>query len=306
MDGLYTIADIARNVDFDEAVLSPRFTLMYQLTDGLKFRGGYARGFRAPQAFNEDLHISSVGGEPQFVILTEDLESEFSNAYTASLNYSKTKNLLQMDFLLEGFYTNLQNPFTTVSTGASLPNGSIIKEVRNGIGARVYGSNFEVGISPNPKWQLQLGGTYQKAEFKEPQLLFEGDASLGESDLFIDEFVRTPNLYGYLNVAWIPSETYNIDLTGTYTGSMIVPRVISDSGFLQLNDVNPFFDLNLKAEAHFDFTEEFMITVSAGVKNIFDSFQDDFDTGPTRDSDYIYGPALPRSLFIGLKLGKLH
>jgi outer membrane receptor for ferrienterochelin and colicins len=125
-------------------------------------------------------------------------------------------------------------------------------------------------------------------------------------DISITEFIRTPNLYGFLNAAWIPNETYNIDLTGTYTGSMIVPRVISDSGFLQLNNVNPFFDLNLKIEAHFDFTEEFIVTVSGGVKNIFDSFQDDFDVGPTRDSDYIYGPAAPRTLFIGLKFGRFH
>jgi outer membrane receptor for ferrienterochelin and colicins len=172
VDGLYTIADISRDVNFDDAVLSPRLTLMYQLTKNLKIRGGYARGFRAPQAFNEDLHISSVGGEPQFVILSEDLESEFSNAFTGSINFSRSKDILQMDLLLEGFYTTLKNPFTTVSTGAILPNGSIVKEVRNGVGARVYGTNFELGFSPDPRWQLQLGGTLQKAEYEEAQLLF--------------------------------------------------------------------------------------------------------------------------------------
>jgi len=306
VDGIYTIADISRNVDFNDLVVSPRLTIMYEFNEELKFRGGYARGFRAPQAFNEDLHISSVGGEPQFVILAEDLESEYSNAYTASFNYAKSKDLLQMDFLLEGFYTALVNPFTTVSTGASLPNGSIVEEVTNGSGARVYGTNFEIGVSPNPEWQLQLGGTLQRAEYEESQLLFESDGTPGESDIFIDEFIRTPNVYGYLNSTWIPNESYNIDLTGTYTGSMTVPLVVSDTGFLQLNEVSPFFDLNLKLEAHFDFTEEFMITVSGGVKNIFNSYQDDFDTGPTRDSDYIYGPAAPRTLFFGIKFGKLH
>jgi outer membrane receptor for ferrienterochelin and colicins len=272
----------------------------------LRLRGGYARGFRAPQAFNEDLHISSVGGEPQFVILSEDLQTEYSNAFTASLNYTRTRGLLQMDFLLEGFYTALEGPFTLVSTGAVLPNGSILEEVRNGAPARVYGTNFELGVSPDPKWQFQLGGTLQNTQYEEPQLLFESDGTPGESDIFIDKFVRVPDIYGYLNTAWIPGEGFNLDLTGTYTGPMTVPRVVSETGFVQLNRVQAFFDLNLKLESHIDFTDDFMVTFFGGIRNIFNSYQDDFDSGPTRDSDYIYGPAAPRTFFFGLKFGKLH
>ncbi|CAM1352243.1 TonB-dependent receptor [Tenacibaculum halocynthiae] len=306
IDGNYTIGTIARNIDVSQTTFSPRLTISYQFTDALKFRGGYARGFRAPQAFNEDVHISSVGGEPQFVILSDDLKTEFSNAYTGSLNFSKNINLLQLDFLLEGFYTTLKNPFTLVSTGSTLPNGSIVEEVRNGSGAKVYGVNFEFGISPNPKWQFQLGGTLQESKYDDPQVLFETNGVSGESDITVNEFVRNPNFYGYLNTAWIPSEKFNVDLTGTYTGGMTVPRVISDTGFLQLNEVTDFFDLNLKLESHIDFNDNFMTTISAGVKNMFNAYQDDFDTGATRDSDYIYGPSAPRTFFIGIKFGKFH
>ncbi|MEO0901153.1 MAG: TonB-dependent receptor, partial [Bacteroidota bacterium] len=299
--GDYSVGGIERDLDLNQTALSPRITLSYKLTEELRLRGGYARGFRAPQTFNEDLHISSVGGEPQFVILSDDLDTEFSNAFTGSLNYSKTKNLLQVDFLLEGFYTVLEDPFTLVSTGAVLENGSILEEVRNGEGASVYGSNFELGISPNPKWRFQLGGTLQQTEWDEPQLLFESDGTPGETDILIDEFVRVPNFYGYLNTTWIPSERFNVDVTGTYTGNMTVPRVISDNGFLELNDSGSFFDMNIKLETHFDFSDSFMVTVSGGVTNIFNSFQDDFDIGPGRDSDYIYGPDAPRAFFFGLK-----
>ncbi|WP_422858407.1 TonB-dependent receptor [Flagellimonas sp. S174] len=304
--GDYSVGGIERDLDLNQTALSPRITLSYKLTEELRLRGGYARGFRAPQTFNEDLHISSVGGEPQFVILSENLDTEFSNAFTGSLNYSKTKNLLQFDFLLEGFYTSLEDPFTLVSTGAVLENGSILEEVRNGEGARVYGSNFELGLSPNPEWRFQLGGTLQQTEWDEPQLLFESDGTPGETDIVIDEFVRVPNFYGYLNTTWIPSEKFNVDVTGTYTGNMTVPRVISDNGFLELNDSGSFFDMNIKLETHFNFSDSFMITVSGGVTNIFNSFQDDFDIGPGRDSDYIYGPDAPRAFFFGLKFGKFH
>ena len=306
VDGDYTVDGIVRRVDLSQTALSPRLTLAYQITADLRLRGGYARGFRAPQAFNEDLHISNVGGEPQFVILSDDLKTEYSNAFTGSLNYAKNAGLLQMDFLAEGFYTTLQDPFTLVSTGAVLDNGSILEEVRNGVGARVYGSNFEFGVSPNPEWRFQLGGTLQRTEYDEPQILFESDGTPGETDIIIDEFVRVPNLYGYLNATWIPSESFNIDVTGTYTGEMTVPLVISDTGFLQLNEVNPFFDLNIKLETHFDFSESFMVTITGGVTNLFNSYQDDFDIGPTRDSDYIYGPDTPRTVFLGVKFGKLH
>jgi outer membrane receptor for ferrienterochelin and colicins len=307
VDGDYTIGGISREVDITQTALSPRMTLSYLLTEEIRLRGGYARGFRAPQAFNEDLHISSVGGEPQFVILSDDLDTEYSNAFTASFNYSKTRDLLQFDFLLEGFYTSIEDPFTLVSTAATLGNGSILEEVRNGERASVFGSNIEIGLSPDPKWRFQLGGTLQQTRYAEPQLLFESDGSnAGEADILIDEFVRVPNLYGYLNATWIPNKKFNIDLTGTYTGEMIVPLVVSDTGFLSLNENDPFFDLNLKLEKHFDFTEDFMVTLTGGVRNVFDSFQDDFDRGPTRDSDYVYGPALPRTFFVGIKFGQLH
>lgn len=306
VDGDFTLDNIVRNVDVNQSAFSPRLTLSYNITEALKFRGGYARGFRAAQAFNEDLHISSVGGEPQFVIVSENLKTEFSDAYTASLNYSKNVGLLQMDFLLEGFFTALQDPFTLVSTGAVLSNGSIIEEVRNGSGAQVYGTNFEFAVSPNPVWSFQLGGTFQSTGYEDPQILFESDGTPGESDIIIDEFVRNPNIYGYINASWIPNKKFNIDLTSTYTGSMIVPLVVSHTGFQQLNKSDAFFDLNLKFETHFDFTEDFMTSISFGVKNLFDSYQNDFDIGPTRDSDYVYGPIAPRTLFFSVKIGHLH
>ncbi|WP_299315429.1 TonB-dependent receptor [uncultured Aquimarina sp.] len=307
IEGKYNIGDISRDISIKQTVLSPRITLSYNLLNSLKLRGGYARGFRAPQAFNEDLHISSVGGEPQFVILSENLDTEFSNAFTASLNYTKNINKIQADFLLEGFYTSLEDPFALVNTGAVLENGSILEEVRNGSGAKVFGTNFEIGISPSKKWQFQLGGTIQKAMYDESQILFESDgATPGEGNVVVDEFVRNPNTYGYLSTSWIPGEQFNINLTGTYTGDMTVPRVISNSGFLDLVDTDSFFDINLKLEYHSDISENFQVTFSGGIKNIFDSYQDDFDIGPLRDSDYIYGPGTPRTLFIGIKFGKLH
>ena len=44
------------------------------------------------------------------------------------------------------------------------------------------------------------------------------------------------------------------------------------------------------------------LEVNAGVQNLFNAYQKDFDQGPDRDSGYIYGPGMPRSFFAGLKI----
>ncbi len=305
VDGNYQIGDINNTVDVNVGVFSPRATLLYKINDNLRLRGGYARGFRAPQAFNEDLHISSVGGEPLFVILSENLDKETSDAFTGSLNYTKNFGLAQASLLIEGFYTQLQNPFTQVSTGSVLPNGSIIEEVRNGEGATVSGINFEAGYSPSNKFAFQLGGTAQQTSYEETQVLFEPEGGAGEEIVAVDEFVRNPNLYGYFTTFYNFSEAFKLDLTGTYTGSMIVPRVVSETGFLDLIDSDPFFDVNIKASYHFDVSEDFHLELSGGARNVFNSYQPEFDSGPQRDSDFIYGPMAPRSLFISVKIGNL-
>ncbi|UAB81837.1 TonB-dependent receptor [Marixanthomonas sp. SCSIO 43207] len=304
VDGFYSIQNIIRQSNVEQTVLSPRFTILYNFTDALQFRGGYARGFRAPQAFNEDLHISSVGGEQRFVILSDELESEFSNAFTASLNFTKDFNKVQTNLLIEGFYTTLENPFTLVNTGNSLPNGSILEESRNGSGAKVMGANFEVSISPSSNLFFQLGGTIQRSRYDQNQVLFEADdTSEGEQDVSTDEFVRSPNSYGFLNSNWQINDAFKLDVTGTFTGSMIAPRVINDSGFIDLVDTESFFDVTSKLTYHFDLKENFHVELSGGIQNIFNSYQDDFDSGAMRDSDYVYGPNMPRTFFIGLRFG---
>ncbi|MEM6397266.1 MAG: TonB-dependent receptor [Bacteroidota bacterium] len=304
VDGIYTIGGIDRSADVSIGVFSPRATLLYKINENLRFRGGYARGFRAPQAFNEDLHISSVGGEPLFVILSDELDKETSDAFTASLNYTETKGLTQINLLVEGFLTQLRNPFTQVSTGSVLPNGSILEEVRNGEGATVSGINFEAGYSPSRQLAFQIGGTLQQTSYDETQVLFEPEDGT-DNIVAVDEFVRNPNLYGYFTSYYNFSNDFRIDLTGTYTGSMIVPRVVGDDGFLNLIDTDPFFDVNLKGSYRFDISDDFKLELSSGVRNLFNSYQPEFDSGPERDSDFIYGPAAPRSVFISVKIGNL-
>ena len=61
--------------------------------------------------------------------------------------------------------------------------------------------------------------------------------------------------------------------------------------------------MNLKLSYDVKVFGQVKLQINAGVLNIFNSYQKDFDQGADRDSGYIYGPSLPRSIFAGLKVG---
>jgi len=301
VDGKYELAGHQRNSSESFGTFSPRVTLLYDITDYLQFRGGFARGFRAPQAFNEDMHVTSVGGQQVFVLIGENLETEYSNAYTGSLNFTKNFGTTQTSLLVEGFLTQLNNPFTTIMT--SEEENLIIEEMRNGTGARVYGSNLELNIAPSSRYSFQAGGTIQRSEFKEAQLLFEGPTA--NENVSSKRFVRTPNIYGYLNANWKPLEALSLDLTSVYTGKMIVPHLVEPEKML-LKEAKDFYEINTRIGYTFSVKKEFSIELFGGVQNIFNAFQKDFDTGALRDSQYIYGPSRPRTFTFGIKLGHFH
>ena len=60
--------------------------------------------------------------------------------------------------------------------------------------------------------------------------------------------------------------------------------------------------MNLKVTHDFHIHKNLVVEVNAGVQNLFNAYQKDFDQGPDRDSVYMYVPTLPRSIFAGLKI----
>ena len=86
--GSYRFAGVDKDSNKQISKFVPRLTAMYDITETLKLRGSFAQGYRAPQAFDEDLHTEVLDGDPIFVELDKDLTSETSNSYTASLKSS--------------------------------------------------------------------------------------------------------------------------------------------------------------------------------------------------------------------------
>ncbi len=301
IDGQYALGTLQRSSDLNFGTFSPRLTILYDILENFQFRGGYARGFRAPQAFNEDMHVSSVGGQQVFVLMGEGLKTEYSNAYTGSLNFNKNFGSTQTSLLVEGFYTELQNPFTNVYS--SEEDGLLIQEMRNGENGYVYGTNIELNIAPSAALSFQAGGTIQRSKYKEAQIVFENDNP--EATVASKTMLRSPNTYGFLNTNWKVSSSISTDITGVYTGSMIAPHII-DGEMMNLVHTPKFFELNFRLGKTFTVKKDYFIEVSAGIQNMFNAYQKDFDIGATRDSDYIYGPSRPRTYTFGIKIGHFH
>ena len=63
-----------------------------------------------------------------------------------------------------------------------------------------------------------------------------------------------------------------------------------------------FFDASLRVGYTTLVYDDTFIELFGGVKNIFNSFQSDFDQGADRDSGYVYGPLMPRSAYLGVEI----
>lgn len=303
INGQYDLAADNFTNDRQLTVLVPRVNAMYQLTDRIKLRAAFAQGYRAPQAFDEDLHIETVGGAARFIRLDPNLTTERSNSYTLSANYTQTTGRIQTDIVVEGFYTDLQNPFI-LSNQTELPSGVAIITKRNGTGAQVSGVNVEANLALGSTWIFQLGGTIQTATYDDSEIIWEPETPTDERPVIAtDRIVRTPNTYGFYSVTWNGTERFSTILSGIYTGSMVVPHIIDpEDEFTVLEETPTFFEQNIKLTYDLPIDEDYVIQVFGGVQNLFNSFQDNFDVGPDRDAGFVFGPNRPRTFYGGLKL----
>ena len=98
-------------------IFSPRVTVRYSPIEDLGLRASYSSGYRAPQAYNEDLHIDVLNHTVSVIRLSETLRPEYSHSFNLSADYYRNFGRLQTNILLEGFYTILDDVFALAKTG---------------------------------------------------------------------------------------------------------------------------------------------------------------------------------------------
>ncbi len=276
-------------------VLSPRLSVKYDLSPHISLRGNVSTGYRAPQIFDEDLHIASSGSRKVIIRNDPALKPEHSRSYSLSVSFHNGKSKSPYEFVMEGFYTHLLDPFMN-EIGMPDENGVVYYTRKNASsGAIVNGLNLELNIVPANRITLRSGFTFQQSRYQEPQ-------NFGET-----RFFRTPATYGYGTAEMKVTGALSLSLNYTYTGPMLVPYFGPDQpdpagGTLRTS--RSFHNVGLKGS--YDFTlNGSKLQIYAAFKNIFNSYQNDFDTGIDRDPAYIYGPAYPRSIYLGIRFGNV-
>jgi len=302
IDGSYNLIEDTYLNERSIGVFVPRLSALYKLREDLKLRASFAQGYRGPQAFDEDLHIETVGGSARFIQLDPNLTTERSNSALLSLNYDKTIGNKQFNFVAEGFYTELTNPFI-LSGQTELPNGVAVITKRNGSGATVAGVNLEANIALSNKLVLQSGITLQNALFNEVEEVWAPEEEDDTTPIAsTNRLLRTPNFYGFFSLTYNPNKKWSFSYSGVITGSMDIAHVIDPETEQTIIKSTPrFFENNIKISHVIKSSDDYDIQWFGGVQNLFNSFQQDFDMGPNRDAGYVYGPMRPRTIFMGLK-----
>lgn len=279
----------------NHVIFSPRANLRYNPTDDVNLRLSYSSGFRAPQAFDEDLHVTAVGGDVALIQLSPNLKEEKSQSLSASADLYHRFGAVQANFLLEGFYTDLRDVFLLEEIGRDAA-GNLLLERRNGKGASVMGINLEGKIAY--AWlQLQAGATLQRSRYKEPEQWSDNPNVAPQKKMF-----RSPDCYGYFTATLTPVNRFTASLTGTYTGSMLVQHFAGYVPEDREESTPRFFDMQIKLAYDIPLMQAFTLQINGGVTNLFNAYQSDFDKGADRDAGYIYGPSTPRSFFMGCKI----
>lgn len=282
----------------DHIIFSPRANLRFNPTENVNLRVTYAGGFRAPQAFDEDLHVGVVGGERLVTTLAKNLKEERSNSFSVSADLYHRFGNVQTNLLIEGFYTDLNNVFALRQLSQPDAQGNTVQERYNAYGAKVLGLNIE-GKATFTRWfSLQAGVTLQQSHYNEA---IAWNDEVPEQKY--KKMMRTPNIYGYFTASFTPIKRFTASVTGNYTGSMLVGHA-AGSGVDEPVAVNTpnFMEVNMKLAYDFAIYKYITLQINGGIQNIINAYQKDFDKGWNRDSGYIYGPSLPRSYFVGLKV----
>ena len=280
----------------DKPVFSPRANIRYTPIEPIILRLSYASGYRAPQIYEEDLHVGAVGGEVSLISLDENLKPEYSHSISGSIDMYKRFGKWDLNLTLEGFFTQLNDVFTLVENGHDA-QGNLLLTRTNASGARVAGMNIEAKVGFGRLLTFQAGYTYNHSRYIEPLQWSENPNIAPQRRMF-----RTPDHYGYFLCNIEPVKHFHIVTNGKVTGNMLVQHF---AGYVPEDEevtTPTFFEWDIKLCYDIPLYKHYTLEINAGVKNILDQFQSDLDKGMDRDAGFIYGPATPRTFFAGINL----
>jgi len=272
-------------------VISPRLNVKHKLFDVVTLRAGYTTGFKTPQIFDEDLHICGLEGTQRVIRNSDGLKEERSSSFTLGVEYRDFIGDIPVLFGVTGFYTKLKNAYTEefISSDGTVEYWERI----NSSGADVKGVEIDFGIRPVSSLEIRTGFTFKDNKYKERI-----------SDFDTRNFLRTPDAFGYLRGAYDITSSLSLFFAIKYAGSMYVPHEIAvdyqDDPLLKLAQTDEFVEFDFSLTQKISLLKDAEASLTLGVKNLTDTYQEDLDYGVTRDPAYVYGPSQPRTVYFSV------
>lgn len=279
----------------------PRVNGRYRIARDMNIRMSYGMGYQAPEIIGADLDIPIINGKATLTKLDEGLRREVSHSINGGIDFKLYNDAIYSYFLIEGFYTRINRVFIEEEMGEDALGNTLVLR-KNGPSAYIAGVNVEASIQPWQWLDIQGGFTAQQSRYTEAVAWSSEDYVKPEKKM-----LRSPNFYGFLSGTATPHKSYAISLSGTYTGSMLAKHFGGAEGveFDKTEKTKSFIDVTAKLSYFINLNSKNKLEINGGVQNIFNQIQKDYDRGPNRDSEYIYGPTLPRTYFVGIKIASI-
>lgn len=287
-------ARVDRHSEVSRTIVSPRVAMLWSPSAPVTLRSSVSTGFRAPQVFNEDLHITAVGGQGQVIRNAPGLVEERAvNAILGAEWRPRLSPGLPAQLEVNLFHTRIEDIFGLVEADDPATTNEQELERRNLGKARVQGVELNAGLQAGSRLTLQAGLVLQRARYDEPEPEF------GSRDFF-----RTPERYGTLVATWRTPSVADLFVGLRYDGPMKVPHYAGYVEEDRLETTSSFLTFDVGLTRRFPLGRGALpaITAAFTVKNVTDAYQKDLDQGADRDSGYVYGPRFPRTMQLSVGL----
>jgi len=194
----FEIKDLALNESSPKTgnVISPRLSIMYEVFKDMQARISYSQGYRAPQIFDEDLHIESSAARQVIHRNNASLKQETSHSFMASVDYNGLIGTVYSGFLLEGFYTRLDDAFANQIGDPEVDGTVVYTRINAEGGALVSGINIELKLKLLQDIEMVSGFTIQTSQYDTPEEKFNETS-----------FFRTPDQYGDLHQIFVEHDS---------------------------------------------------------------------------------------------------
>lgn len=271
--------------------LVPRLSGIVRLGDW-RLRGVWSLGLRPPPAFDPALHIAFAGGGLVLPRASQALLPERSASLAFSMDWERATEDWLLGAGVSVFGTSIRDAVALQFSGFE-GDTRVVERVNSGTATSVA-LTAELRAVLRDAVECTLSYTLQRVRYRSGIVWSETAAPAFDG-------LRTPGSLGSLQMVFLPSSPLSVSVSAVLNGAMDVPHLAGpgtpeDRLFRSPATVDVAVWLRTSASVFSS-----AVSIEAGVDNIFNAFQNNFDSGVDRDSNFFWGPARPRTA--GIRLG---